>query len=481
MRLKRIFSLQTAIEKVEQNMDTSGLSLPQPAAWTKRLVFVILLGLTAAGTWSVLARVDVVIAAQGKLEPLSQSQAVQSRIGGVVKAVAVREGQRVKQGQLLLQLDKAELQNQMQTLLVQREQLLTEMAVLRQATQGVSASALIQSGANISPELLNRVETRSLLVAQISGNPSGLSPAQFQRYSLFQQQQEDRIAINNLQGSTLQAQVAATESQLAQTEFQRDVEQKLMSQLQPLMEQGAISRTEFLKRVVDINGLQSQANQSDLQRSQLQLNQIQAQVQTRQQIGADYQSLQSQLAALDAEFDATIKNNQRQLVQVVSQLNQVQLGLKDQDLHAPADGVVFNLGPKLPGVVAQPGQVLLQVVPSETLTARVQVANIDIANIRQGMPVDVRIDAYPFTEFGAVKGTVSQISNEAMKSEQPGGPPAFPVEVQIDQQFLTNRAKPLTLTPGMTLVANIKVRSRAPISYVADELIRAFDGMQSIR
>jgi len=481
MRLHRLLSWQTAIEKVEQNMDMGGLSLPQPAAWTKRLIFVILLGLTAAGTWSVVARVDVVVAAQGKLEPLSQSQAVQSKIGGVVTAVAVREGQRVKQGQLLLQLDKAELQNQFQSLLVQREQLLTEMAVLRQATQGVSASALIQSGANISPELINRVEARSLLVAQISGDPSGLSPEQFQRYSLFQQQLQDRLAINDLQGSSLQAQVAATESQLSQTEFQRDVEQKLVSQLQPLLEQGAISRTDFLKRVIDVNALQSQANQGSLQKSQLQLNQIQAQVQTRQQIGADYQNLQGQLAALDADFDATIKNNQRQLVQVVSQINQIQLNLKDQDLHAPTDGVVFNLGPKLPGMVAQPGQVLLQVVPSETLTARVQVANTDIANIRQGMPVDVRIDAYPFTEFGAVKGTVSQIGNEAIKNEQTPGPAAFPVEVQIDQQFLSSRAKPLTLTPGMTLIANIKVRSRAPISYVADELIRAFDGMQSIR
>ncbi len=355
------------------------------------------------------------------------------------------------------------------------------MAVLRQATQGVSASALIQSGANISPELINRVETRSLLVAQISGDPSTLSPEQFQRYNLFQQQLQDRLAINDLQGSSLQAQVASTESQLSQTEFQRDVEQKLVSQLQPLLEQGAISRTDFLKRVIDVNALQSQANQGDLQKSQLQLNQVQAQVQTRQQIGADYQNLQSQLAALDAEFDATIKNNQRQLIQVTSQLNQIQLNLKDQDIHAPADGIVFNLGPKLPGMVAQPGQVLLQVVPSENLTARVQVANIDIANIRQGMPVDVRIDAYPFTEFGAVKGTVSQIGNEVMKNEQTPGPGGFPVEVQIDQQFLANRSKPLTLTPGMTLVANIKVRSRAPISYVADELIRAFDGMQSIR
>ncbi|NJR64981.1 MAG: HlyD family efflux transporter periplasmic adaptor subunit [Leptolyngbyaceae cyanobacterium CRU_2_3] len=204
-------------------------------------------------------------------------------------------------------------------------------------------------------------------------------------------------------------------------------------------------------------------------------------MQTRQQIAADYQNLQSQLAALDAGFDSIIKNNQRQLTQITSQLNQVQLNLKDQDLRAPVDGVVFNLGPKLPGMVAQAGQVLLQVVPSESLTARVQVANVDIANIREGMPVDVRVDAYPFTEFGAVKGTVTQLGNEAVTDNTQPGQTFFPVEVEISQQFLGSNSKQLALTPGMTLIANIKVRSRPPISFVADELIRAFDGMQSVR
>ncbi|NJR64982.1 MAG: biotin/lipoyl-binding protein [Leptolyngbyaceae cyanobacterium CRU_2_3] len=266
MRLK-LFNLETAIEKIDRDSDSGGLNLPQPAAWTKRLVQAILLGLTVAGAWSVLARVDVVVAAKGRLEPLSQSQAIQSKIGGTVTAVSVREGQKVKQGQLLLQLDKAELQNQLEALLVQQNQLTTEIAVLRQARQGVPASGLAQSGIEILPELLNQVEERALLVAQITGDPSNLAPGQLQRYNLFQQQQRDRLAANDLQGSSLQAQVAQTESQLAQTEFQRDVEQRLMAQMQPLLAEGAISRADFLQRVIGINGLQSQANQSTLQKA----------------------------------------------------------------------------------------------------------------------------------------------------------------------------------------------------------------------
>jgi HlyD family secretion protein len=214
----------------------------------------------------------------------------------------------------------------------------------------------------------------------------------------------------------------------------------------------------------------------------LQVNQIQARVEEGKALNEIQQDLQRQLAELDAQFATTIKENQRQLIQVNSQLNQTKIDLKNQDLRAPVDGVVFNLGPKLPGVVAQAGQALLQVVPNESLTARVQVANSDIANIRVGLPVDVRIDAYPFTEFGSVKGVISKVGSEAVKlNNDDPRPPSFPVEIRLERQFLERKNERFTLTPGMSLNAMIKVRQRAPISYVTEEITKAFDGFKSVR
>ncbi|NJO43343.1 MAG: HlyD family type I secretion periplasmic adaptor subunit [Cyanobacteria bacterium CRU_2_1] len=473
---------QSKLDQVEQDMDAGALNIPSPAAWTKHLTQVILVGITVGIGWSILARVNVVVPSTGKLEPISQSQAVQSRVGGVVTAVLVREGEQVKQGQLLMQLDKTALNNQLRAFMLQREQLVKEIAVLRLARQGASSDALVQSGVQIQPELMNRVQNRLLLVAQISGDPSSLSPEQRQRYELFQQQLRDRLSVNQLAGSSLDTQIAELDSQLDETQFQLDVEQELLSELQPLMEQGAISRTDFLRRSIDVNALQSQLNQNRLQRSELEINQLQALVEGRRVITETYQDLQRQLAALDAEFDATIEQNQRQMIQVNSQLNQIQFDLKNQDLRAPVDGVVFDLGPKLPGIVAQPGEALLQVVPSESLIARVEVANADIANIRTGMPVDIRIDAYPFTEFGSVTGIVSKVGSEAVTvNEQAGGQTVFPVEVRLDQQFLERGGDRFSIVPGMSLVANIKVRERAPISYVTEELIQAIDKLQSVR
>lgn len=471
---------RSSLEKLEQDIDRSSIGLPSPANWTQRMTIGILLGLTAGISWAVFARVDVVVDSNGKLEPVSQSQSVQTKMGGTVTTVLVHEGEEVKQGQLLMQLDKTPLLNQLQALMLQRNQLINETAVLRMVQENTNLNEL--SSIDLSPELRSRVQARLLLVAQLTGDPGSLDPEQRQRYDLFQQQIQDALSVNQLQDSGLDTQIAQMDSQLNQTEFQFNVQQELLAQLQPLMEEGAISRSVFLERAIEVNTLQKQLDQNRMQKRQLQLNRVQSQVQGRQSVTQIYQDLQQQLANLDADFDATIKANQRALIEVASQINQIQLELKNQDLRAPVNGVIASLGAKLPGVIAQPGQTLLQVVPDEALIVRVQVNNADIANIRVGMPVDVRVDAYPFTEFGSIPGVVTKVGSEAVAVEGTNGNhTVFPIEIQLRQQYLERNKKRYSLTPGMSVVANIKVRDRAPISYVTEELVKAIDSMRSVR
>lgn len=472
---------QNRLRQIEQNLEQQATSLPAIAPWTQHLTQVLLLGIAIGAGWSVLARVDVVVNAEGKLEPVSQSQVIQAKSGGTVTAVLVQEGDPVEQGQLLLQLDKTALYNQLQALLMQRKQLVEETAVLRLSRQNQSLATLQEHAPQLSPELVSRIQTRMLLVAKMTGDPSGLDAEQRQRYVLFQQQLRDRQSINQLSNSGLQAQISAIDTQLAQTNFQLGVEQELLTRLQPLLDEGAISRTDYLRRVVDVNALQNQSNQHQLQKRQLEISRVQTDVAASSLETDIQQELQRQLATLDADFDATIKENQRQLIQITAQINQIETDLKNQDLRAPIDGVVFDLGPKLPGVVTQSGQTLLNVVPDEALIVRVNVLNSDIANIRVGMSVDVRVSAYPFTEYGSIPGTVTQIGSEALSLEGQGQQTVFPVEVRLDQQFLERGNQRFSLNPGMSAVALIRVRQRAPISYVTEELIKAFDGMRTVR
>ena len=470
------------LDQVEQNLEIKAITLPAVAPWTKLITQVILVGVAVGAGWSIVARVDVVVTASGKLEPLSQSQVIQSRAGGVVTAVLVREGQAVKQGQLLMQLDKTPLYNQLQALLLQRDRLVKEIAVLRTAREGRAMASLGKDWAGVPPELMNQVQRRLLMVAQLSGDPSHLSPEQRQRYDLFEQQLRDRQDISNLQELDIRARMNEAESQRAQTEFQLQTEQELLARLKPLTEQGAISRVTLLQRRVSVNDLKSQQTQNLLKQQQLEISRVQSRAEEGKTMNETLQDVQRQLSELDAKFDSTIKDSQSQLIDVNGKLSQVQLDLKSQDLRAPTDGVVFELGAKLPGTVSQAGQTLLQVVPNESLTAQAKVANADIANIRVGMPVDVRVDAYPFTEFGSLKGVVSKVGSEAVKvSEQSPGATVFPIEVRLDRQFLEHQSKRLELTPGMSIATLVKVRQRAPISYVTEEITKVFDGLKTVR
>ncbi len=473
---------QTLQDQVEHDIEAKATGLPTSPNWTKPLTLVILLGVTIGGAWSVLARVDVVVNASGKLEPQSQSQVVQARAGGVVTAVLVREGESVKQGQLLMQFDRTALLNRLQELLLQRQRLVKETAVLRIAQQGKSLQTIGKNDLGISPELMSQVQTRLLLVAQLTQNPSSLAPDQLQRYVLYQQQLSDRQSLSQLQKSSLQSKIAESDAQINQTQFQLQQEQELLARLRPLVKQGAIPRVTLLQREVSVGDLQKQLIQSRLQKEQVEIGQLQGRVEDGKLLNETQQELQKQLADLDAKFDTIIKDNQRQMIEVNSQLNQVRLDLKNQGLRSPADGVVFELASKLPGAVTQPGQTLLQVVPNESLTAQVQVANADIANIQVGMPVDIRIDAYPFTEFGSVKGMISKVGSETVPvTQQAPRSTVFPVEVRLDRQFLDRRSQRFSLTPGMTITSLIKVRQRAPISYVTEEITKAFDGAKSVR
>lgn len=472
---------QTMQDRVEHTLESEATGLPNTANWTKPLTQVILLGVAAGVGWSVLARVDVVVHSSGKLEPQSQSQIVQARAGGVVTSILVREGEVVKQGQLLMQFDRTALLNRLQQLLIQRQRLVKETAVLRLAQQGKSIESVNRNVA-ISPELMSQVQTRLLLVAQLTGDPNALASSQQQRFNLYQKQLRDRSSLAQLQDTTLQTKIAEADAQLRQTQFQLQREQELLDRMRPLVTQGAIPRVSLLQREVSIGDLQKQLVQSRLQRQQVEISQVQGKVEAGQEFNKTQQDLQQQLAELDTKFDSIIKDNQRQLIEITAQLNQVRLDLKNQGLRSPSDGVVFELASKLPGAVTQPGQTLMQVVPNESLIARVQVANADIANVEVGLPVDVRIDAYPFTEFGAVRGVISKVGSEAVPiNPQAPHSTAFPVEVRLDRQFLERRSQRFSLRPGMTITAMVKVRQRAPISYVTEEITKAFDGMKTVR
>ncbi|NTU97312.1 MAG: HlyD family efflux transporter periplasmic adaptor subunit [Chlorobiaceae bacterium] len=151
-----------------------------------------------------------------------------------------------------------------------------------------------------------------------------------------------------------------------------------------------------------------------------------------------------------------------------------------ESITAPVDGIVFDLKVKK-GTVVTSGQVMLKVVPLENLTARAFISNQDIGFVYENLPVDVKLDAFPFAEFGDIKGVVTWVGSDVLPPDDVLKYYHFPIKVRLDRQFLDAGGKKIYLLSGMSVTMNIKVRKRTVMSIFTDLFTQQFDAVTHIR
>lgn len=135
---------------------------------------------------------------------------------------------------------------------------------------------------------------------------------------------------------------------------------------------------------------------------------------------------------------------QQQLIQAKKELNQLDSKLKNSVVRAPADGTILRLEVRNPGQTVQAGNAIAQIVPSGVpLVVKAKVASQDIASIQIGQPVQMRISALPFPDYGTLKGTVSEIAPDAIAPQNPAnnsGGSYYEVSIKPDKTYLTRIA-----------------------------------------
>jgi hemolysin D len=152
-----------------------------------------------------------------------------------------------------------------------------------------------------------------------------------------------------------------------------------------------------------------------------------------------------------------------------------------EELKAPVSGKIFDFQSSNPGAVVSTSEPILKIVPDSNLVAKVFITNRDIGFVQEGMEVDVRIDSFPFSEFGDVKGKVVQIGSDALPPDQIYNFYRFPVEIRLDQQNLLINKQPVTLQSGMSLSANIRTRKRTVLSIFTELFTRQVESVRYSR
>ncbi|WP_074382532.1 HlyD family efflux transporter periplasmic adaptor subunit [Phormidesmis priestleyi] len=469
------------------------LVVQQSHLWSRAIIWTLISVTTLGVLWACFAKIEEVIPAQGKLEPQGAVKDVQVPVNGVVKAVNVKDGQRVQAGELLLTLDPTTSQAQLESLKKVRSALVQENEFYQAQMTGASGSSLSMQ---IAPQFLSLTKSRASLVAenqlfraQLDGSTSeNLTATQRERLQSNQTELATRTTATRLEAAQFDRQLSQAQVKLVTAKNTLAINQKILGNVQPLAETGAISQIQLLKQQQEVEANQSEVAQLQQELMRLQLAIAGSQTKGQNTLAVDRKDLTKQLsdnhqkiAEIDTQLTKAIVENNKKLAEIDSQISQAQQTLKYGELRAPVAGTVFELKAGTPGFVATSTEPVLKIVPNDSLVAKVSVTNRDIGFIKAGMPVDVRIDSFPFSEFGDVKGTLIWIGSDALPPTQIQPDYTFPAKIRLERQSIQVNGHLVTLQSGMSLSANIKIRKRTVMSIFTDQFTRTSESLTFVR
>ena len=246
-------------------------------------------------------------------------------------------------------------------------------------------------------------------------------------------------------GDSLQARIDSQEKSY-------HLEQVIFSQIEPLAKEGAVNRIQILQQKNKIQTLRSEIAQSQ----------------------ASYLEVQAELVKLRQE-------SLRNLADLDRQLLEVNKAIEYEVLRAPVGGMIFDLKPSSPGYAAQANETLLQVVPLGTLEAKVYLTNRNVGFAKSGQKAQIRIDAFPFTQFGSIPGRLKRIGTESHPPDEHLDVPHFPAYIALDKPFLEKDGVRHRVLSGQTVSVNLVVRDKRVITLLTDAVQKALDSLRRIR
>jgi len=410
--------------------------------------------------WACLGTVDIVASAPGKIIPSGRTKIIQPFEIGVVRAIHVHDGDSVKAGDVLIELDP------------------TMNAAEREHLQGDLIAA--------------QLDVARLRAALADGPdpladfhpPEGASAALVatERQYLTTQTAEHR------------AKLAALDRQMAQKEAERTTSAATIAKIEaviPLLQQQVDVRKTLMEHETGSKLIYLQT-----------LQQLVEQQHERSVQQSKYREAEAAVAAIRETRTQTNEEYRRTLYDELGKVEPKAAGFaqdlikaeqrtKLQALTAPVDGVVQQLAVHTVGGVVTPAQPLLVLVPQDShLEIEAMVSNRDVGFVEPGQEAEIKVATFNFTRYGLLHGTVLSVSPDsvgkndlqgqakdnspsATQDAKPAGDdpgPVYAARISLDRTQMQIEDKPVNLSPGMTVTAEIRTGERRIISYLLSPL-----------
>lgn len=414
----------------------------KPAHPAPRILMWAIMGFSAlALIWACFGKIDVVATASGKVIPSGKTKVIQPSETAVVKAIHVRDGQAVKAGELLIELDP---------------------------TSADADVGRIQS--DLTAAQVDIARARAMLVGINNRRVPSLDPADLSGATLDQklaaarwlqgQYQEYRSSLDMVDAEIAQRQadIQSARTQVASLQQTVPIATKLAQDYEHLLQKQYIARHAYLEKE-------------------------QARLDLVRQLGIQQAAvIQASAAKQEAERrrDGVTAQTQRGMLDLLQQSEQKAAGFF-QDLNkaryqealttleAPVEGTVQQLAIHTVGGVVTPAQQLMAIVPQrETIEIEAMFENKDIGFIHPGQPVTVKVETFTFTKYGTLNGELIDISRDAIEDEKRGLIYSGKIRLEADHLFVNGQE--VRLSPGMAVTAEVKTGQRRIIEYFMSPL-----------
>jgi membrane fusion protein, hemolysin D len=406
------------------------------------LLWVIVGMLALALLWACLGQIDIVAIAQGRVIPDGRIKVLQASEQGVVRAIHVRDGQKVSLGDPLIELDptmsEAEVEHAREALAnaeIDRARASALLSYAKGETLGFQAPAGLAS---------NIAETQFAVVA------ARISEHRAERENAVQE-----LARSRRERAMLEAEVSRLDQQMPLVEDQ-------FRSLKSLENKGFASRL----RVAEVE--------------QKAIDTRQGVVKARQQLSgleAAESSAVEKLTSVDSRFRRTVLDEFNE-ADATARLRREELTIAQERnrrtlLTAPSDGIVQQLQVNTIGAVVRPADSILVVVPEgSTLVVEANILNRDIGFVREGQDVRVKLEAFPFTRYGVVDGKVAVLSRDAVQDEKLGL--VFPARIELSRfDVPVGNGRITAISSGMAVSAEIRTGHRRIIEFLLSPLSRS--------
>ncbi len=409
-----------------------------PRRWTNGLLMFIVVTVVALITWAWWAELEEVTSGAGLVIPASKIKVVQNLEGGIVSAILTEDGALVKKDQVLLRIDPTGFGARLNESLGRQAGMQVTLTRLRAESNDAEpdfSDALIRDWPDLVARELTLYESRR----------DGLRASLNVLDQMVRQRGQEIKELRN------EIKVVARSLALAQKE---------LNLMRPAVADGIVSRVELFRTETRVNDLEGQLSSAKLSLPRIQATLTEAK-QRKEEREKQFRS------------DALLERNtiEVELSALTETIGAEQDRVARTDVRSPVDGIVKEIKVTTIGQVVQPGLDLVEIVPlDDTLLIEAEVRPADIAFLRPGQPVVVKLTAYDFTLYGTLEGVLERISADTIEDEN--GERFYKILVRTQRNFLGEESAGNSILPGMVAQVDIITGKKTVLQYITSPLLR---------